>query len=122
MAAVAGIVGVVAGAGAGPAQAVGQLPGAGAAAWPPGHVEPFDWYQRYGPLNWPRTGHEVLDVQAAHADYWKAENLDVFNGRGWVTGQASGGNQLAGVDQRGDPPRLDADDPGDDRARCGRTT
>ena len=40
--------------------------------------------QSYGPLHWPRTGHEVLDVQAEHPDYWKAENLDVFDGRGWV--------------------------------------
>ena len=30
----------------------------------PAHVETFDWSQRYGPLNWPRTGREVLDVQA----------------------------------------------------------
>jgi protein-glutamine gamma-glutamyltransferase len=50
----------------------------------PGHPEAFDWRQSYGPLHWPRTGHEVLDVQAQHPDYWKAENLDVFDGRGWV--------------------------------------
>ncbi len=30
----------------------------------PGHVDTFDWTQRYGPLHWPRTGDEVLDVQA----------------------------------------------------------
>jgi protein-glutamine gamma-glutamyltransferase len=64
----------------------------------PGHVETFDWSQRYGPLNWPRKGHEVIDVQAAHPDYWKAEDLDSFNGRGWVAGEVSGGDQLAGVD------------------------
>lgn len=50
----------------------------------PAHPEAFDWRQRYGPLHWPRTGREVLDVQAQHPDYWKAENLDVFDGRGWV--------------------------------------
>ncbi|MGZ4325143.1 MAG: transglutaminase-like domain-containing protein [Solirubrobacteraceae bacterium] len=64
----------------------------------PGASESFDWSQRYGPLAWPRKGHEVIDIQAAHADYWKAQNLDVFNGRGWVAGEAAGGNQLAGVD------------------------
>jgi protein-glutamine gamma-glutamyltransferase len=64
----------------------------------PSHVETFDWSQRYGPLNWPRKGHEVIDVQAPHPDYWKAEDLDSFNGRGWVSGQVSGGDQLAGVD------------------------
>ncbi len=50
----------------------------------PAHPEAFDWRQSYGPLHWPRTGHEVLDVQAQRPDYWKAENLDVFDGRGWV--------------------------------------
>jgi protein-glutamine gamma-glutamyltransferase len=64
----------------------------------PGHVETFDWSQRYGPLNWPRKGHEVIDVQAPHPDYWKAEDLDSFDGRGWVAGQVSGGDQYAGVD------------------------
>jgi protein-glutamine gamma-glutamyltransferase len=52
----------------------------------PGHVETFDWSQRYGPLNWPRTGHEVLDVLADHPDYWKAQDLDLFNGTAWTEG------------------------------------
>lgn len=51
----------------------------------PAHLDTFDWSQRYGPLNWPRTGHEVLDVKPSQApDYWKAEDLDTFNGFGWV--------------------------------------
>jgi protein-glutamine gamma-glutamyltransferase len=50
----------------------------------PSHPESFNWAQGYGPLHWPRGNREVLDVQAQHADYWKAENLDVFDGRGWV--------------------------------------
>ena len=29
-------------------------------------------------------GREVLDVQAEQPDYWKAENLDLFNGTGWA--------------------------------------
>jgi hypothetical protein len=48
------------------------------------NVDRFDWAQRYGPLVWPRNERTVLDVKAAHADYWKAENLDVFDSRGWV--------------------------------------
>jgi protein-glutamine gamma-glutamyltransferase len=64
----------------------------------PGHVEMFDWSQRYGPLNWPRKGHEVIDVAARRPDYWKAEDLDTFDGRGWVAGQVSGGDPYAGVD------------------------
>ncbi len=55
----------------------------------PRHPEAFDWSQRYGPLHWPRTGREVLDVQAAKPEYWKAENLDAFDGRGWVADSVS---------------------------------
>ncbi|MEO6857178.1 MAG: hypothetical protein ABI323_01115, partial [Solirubrobacteraceae bacterium] len=49
-------------------------------------LDVFAWNQRYGPLHWPRAGHVVLTVQAARGDYWKAEDLDVFNGYGWVAG------------------------------------
>jgi protein-glutamine gamma-glutamyltransferase len=55
----------------------------------PGHVETFDWAQRYGPLNWPRTGREVLDVKAQHPEYWKAEDLDLFTGIGWAQGSTA---------------------------------
>ena len=51
-------------------------------------VDRFDWSQHYGPLRWPRTSREVMEVSAARADYWKAENLDVFNGTGWSSGYA----------------------------------
>jgi transglutaminase-like putative cysteine protease len=55
-------------------------------------VDAFVWNQTYGPLKWPRTGHEVLTVNADRGDYWKATNLDVFNGRAWVSGTFSGSN------------------------------
>jgi transglutaminase-like putative cysteine protease len=48
-----------------------------------GGVETFNWTQSYGPVHWPRVGRTVLEVQAAHGDYWKVENLDVFDGQGW---------------------------------------
>jgi transglutaminase-like putative cysteine protease len=51
----------------------------------PAHVDAFDWTQRYGPLHWPRSDTEVLDVKARFPDYWKAENLDAFDGRRWVS-------------------------------------
>jgi protein-glutamine gamma-glutamyltransferase len=51
-----------------------------------GSVERFDWSQHYGPLRWPRTGREILDVRAARPDYWKAEDLDRFDGYGWSQG------------------------------------
>jgi transglutaminase-like putative cysteine protease len=63
-----------------------------------GHGESFDWSQHYGPLKWPRTGHDVLDVQAQAPDYWKAQDLDVFDGRGWVAGASGDGDQTAGID------------------------
>jgi transglutaminase-like putative cysteine protease len=59
-----------------------------AASLAPGGVESFNWTQGYGPLHWPHTGRAVMEVQASHPDYWKAENLDVFNGRGWVSTHA----------------------------------
>jgi hypothetical protein len=50
------------------------------------HVDTFNWNQTYGPLRWPRSGHEVLTVRAAEPDYWKAEDLSSFNGYSWVAG------------------------------------
>ena len=51
------------------------------------HVDTFNWNQTYGPLRWPQSGHEVLTVQAGrYGDYWKAEDLDTFNGYRWVAG------------------------------------
>ncbi|HET9102245.1 MAG TPA: transglutaminase-like domain-containing protein [Solirubrobacteraceae bacterium] len=50
------------------------------------HVDTFAWNQSYGPLHWPRRGRVVLTVEAARPDYWKAEDLDVFNGSAWVAG------------------------------------
>lgn len=43
----------------------------------------FEWDHRYGPLDWPRDGREVLRVRAPAGAYWKAENLDRFDGFGW---------------------------------------
>ena len=54
-------------------------------------VDAFAWNQTYGPLHWPRRGHVVLTVRARAADYWKAEDLDVFNGTAWTAGAIGGG-------------------------------
>jgi transglutaminase-like putative cysteine protease len=43
----------------------------------------FSWRQGYGPITWPRDGNEVLRVQADQPMYWKARDLDVFDGRAW---------------------------------------
>lgn len=43
----------------------------------------FSWTQSYGPITWPRDGNEVLRVTSGEPLYWKARNLDVFNGTAW---------------------------------------
>jgi transglutaminase-like putative cysteine protease len=62
------------------------------------HVDTFDWSQNYGPLNWPRNGSEVLAVKAGRPDYWKAEDLDLFDGRGFSQGTLIAGQQIAQPD------------------------
>jgi hypothetical protein len=57
----------------------------------PVHVDSFNWNQTYGPLRWPQTGHEVFTVAGkADRDYWKAQDLDTFNGTRWIAGGAAG--------------------------------
>jgi transglutaminase-like putative cysteine protease len=92
--AVASAVGVIALAGIGGAIAAPRIdqrsPWVNYRAWAgaavPRRVDTFNWNQTYGPLRWPRSGHQVLAVQALKPDYWKAENLDTFNGYRWVAG------------------------------------
>ena len=43
----------------------------------------FNWRHTYGPMTWKRDGREVLRVRARRAAYWKAENLDGFDGIRW---------------------------------------
>jgi len=54
-----------------------------------GRVDSFNWTQTYGPLRWPRHDRAVLQVRAKTGDYWKAENLETFDGIAW-TGTAAG--------------------------------
>jgi transglutaminase-like putative cysteine protease len=43
----------------------------------------YDFDHTYGPLDWPRTGRELLRISAPRETYWKAENLDDFDGVRW---------------------------------------
>jgi transglutaminase-like putative cysteine protease len=61
-----------------------------------GPSDVFDWQQTYGDQRWPHSGATVLTVRARHAAYWKAEDLDRFNGVAWTPGTA-GDPGLAGV-------------------------
>jgi transglutaminase-like putative cysteine protease len=65
-----------------------------------GRLDAFNWNQSYGPLRWPHSGHPVMTVSADRADYWKAEDLDVFNGTAWVAARL-GGAPLAGPEAAG---------------------
>jgi len=65
-----------------------------------GADEAFNWAQNYGPLKWPATGTTVLRVRARFPYYWKAEDLDLFDGRGWATEPlpgGAGGDQFQGI-------------------------
>ena len=50
----------------------------------PTYIDGFDWSQGYGRIDWPRKGRLVLEVKATRPEYWKAKNLDWFNGIGWT--------------------------------------
>jgi transglutaminase-like putative cysteine protease len=43
----------------------------------------FSWNQGYGPIDWPRDGNEVMRVKSDQPYYWKAANLEDFNGVSW---------------------------------------
>jgi len=43
----------------------------------------FSWRQTYGPMLWPRNGNEIMRVTSDEALYWKARDLDVFDGGAW---------------------------------------
>jgi protein-glutamine gamma-glutamyltransferase len=44
----------------------------------------FAWDQTYGPLDWPQKGTQLLQVSSEHTHYWKATNLNTFDGTRWV--------------------------------------
>jgi transglutaminase-like putative cysteine protease len=60
----------------------------------PKAVDTFNWSQTYGPVTWPRRGRTVLEIGARRPEYWKTEDLDVFDGRGWTQGVIPGQGNL----------------------------
>ena len=48
------------------------------------HGISFRWDQSYGPLDWPQKGTLLLEVASDKAHYWKATNLDTFDGVRWM--------------------------------------
>jgi protein-glutamine gamma-glutamyltransferase len=55
----------------------------------PTKAEAFSWMHSYGPLHWPRDGREILRIKARAPAYWKATNLDDFDGVRWRQGRPS---------------------------------
>jgi protein-glutamine gamma-glutamyltransferase len=43
----------------------------------------FRWDQAYGPLDWPQKGTLLFEVASEKVHYWKATNLDSFDGVRW---------------------------------------
>jgi transglutaminase-like putative cysteine protease len=49
----------------------------------------FNWNHSYGPLDWPQRGTLLFRVASDGAHYWKATNLDSFDGVAWRRGSRS---------------------------------
>ena len=43
----------------------------------------FDWDHRYGPMDWPRDGTTLLDIESENPHYWRVAVLDTFDGVRW---------------------------------------
>ena len=69
----------------------------------------FSWDHGYGPLDWPRDGRELLRVKAKSPAYWKATNLDAFDGVRWRDGPHVARRDSA---SRASNPQVAADDQG----------
>ena len=52
----------------------------------PTKAETFSWNHSYAPLSWPRDGREILRIRSRTALYWKAVNLERFDGTRWSGG------------------------------------
>jgi transglutaminase-like putative cysteine protease len=61
----------------------------------------FRWeHGDYGPINWDRTGAEVLRIATKEPSYWKVQTLDAFDGIGWRSLPRRFGNTETDVPER----------------------
>jgi transglutaminase-like putative cysteine protease len=58
----------------------------------------FRWNQSYGPVDWPRNGNEVMRIKSPKPLYWKAQNLERFDGREWVARRPHATNETTDTD------------------------
>ena len=80
----------------------------------PAHVEAFDWNQalRAAQLAADRA-RDLRRAGRAAPDYWKAEDLDLFNGTAGSQGDVPSAQDAAGT-VSATPASVHADDPGHD--------
>jgi len=75
------------------------------------HGLSFHWDQSYGPLDWPQKGTLLLEVSSEKVHYWKATNLDTFDGVRWERSLSSGTEPALGeplkFHPKGTEPRPD---------------
>jgi len=45
----------------------------------------FDWDHGYGPLDWPRENRVMARISSKRPHYWKAIDLETFDGTRWTT-------------------------------------
>ena len=71
----------------------------------------FHWDQTYGPLDWPQRGTQLLQVSSEHTHYWKATNLNTFDGTRWLRSSVSSDQPALGeplkFHPKAVPPRPD---------------
>jgi transglutaminase-like putative cysteine protease len=71
----------------------------------------FRWDQSYGPLTWPQKGTLLFEVASEHSHYWKATNLDSFDGVRWLRSASTVPEPALGeplkFHPKGTPPRPD---------------
>ncbi len=75
------------------------------------NAQSFRWDQTYGPLDWPQKGTQLLQVSSEHTHYWKATNLDTFDGTHWLRSSVPGSQPALGeplkFHPKAVPPRPD---------------
>ena len=53
----------------------------------------FEWNHDYGPLDWPRDGEALLELESDEPHYWRAAVLDEFDSTRWMQSGYSSGSR-----------------------------